>query len=292
MVIKIEMLRCFVAVARSGNLADAANKLGRTPSAISMMLKQFEEHLGAPLFESDRKSRLTALGMFTLEEASRELDHFQRTSSAIENYAHAKSGFVRIAVVPSVAATILPRVLQAFLHTHPNVHVDIRDMDSAAVHREISRERVDLGIASSLDMNSEIECEPLFSDEFGIVCRSDHPLTKVEAPIKWDKLYDYPFIANGLCSQISDETLRSILKTSKLMVRNTTSLLTLVRTGIGITVLPKLVVENAHEDLRFLTVDDVNARRHIAILRRANSQLSPAIKIFEQLIREMTFQTN
>ena len=79
MAIKIEMLRCFAAVARSGNLADAAETLGRTPSAVSMMLKQFEEHLGAPLFESERKSRLSALGRFALDEAMRELDHFERT---------------------------------------------------------------------------------------------------------------------------------------------------------------------------------------------------------------------
>ncbi|MEL6121714.1 MAG: LysR family transcriptional regulator, partial [Pseudomonadota bacterium] len=42
MAIKIEMLRCFRAVADSGSLADAAEILGRTPSAISMMLRQFE----------------------------------------------------------------------------------------------------------------------------------------------------------------------------------------------------------------------------------------------------------
>ena len=50
MAIKIEMLRCFVAVAEHGNLNDAANRLGRTPSAVSMSLKQLTDHLGAPLF--------------------------------------------------------------------------------------------------------------------------------------------------------------------------------------------------------------------------------------------------
>ena len=50
------------------------------PSAVSMMLKQLEDHLGAPLFESERKSKLSALGLFTLDEASRELDHFERLS--------------------------------------------------------------------------------------------------------------------------------------------------------------------------------------------------------------------
>ncbi|WP_254703064.1 LysR family transcriptional regulator [Roseovarius sp. THAF8] len=53
------MLRCFLTVAERGNLADAAEALGRTPSAVSMMLRQFEDHIGAPLFEAGRKSRLT-----------------------------------------------------------------------------------------------------------------------------------------------------------------------------------------------------------------------------------------
>ena len=64
--IKIEMLRVFRAVAEQGSLARAADVLGRTPSAVSMMLSQFEWHIGAPLFETDRKNRLTTLGALVL----------------------------------------------------------------------------------------------------------------------------------------------------------------------------------------------------------------------------------
>jgi DNA-binding transcriptional LysR family regulator len=287
MVLKIEMLRCFVAVARSGNLSDAADKLSRTPSAVSMMLKQFEDHLGAPLFETDRKNRLTALGVFTLNEASQELKHFKRTCDAIENYAHAKSGFVRIAVVPSVAGTILPRVVQKFLENHPNVHVDIQDMDSAGVHREIVGERVDIGIASGLDINSEIESKHLFSDEFGIVCHVGHPLTLQEKPLTWTDLTQYPFIANGLCAQISDDVFQSVFTSSNLMVRNTTSLLALVRTKIGITVLPRLVVDNIQADIKFLAINDATAIRDISVLHRVRHRLSPAAQHFEKLIFEL-----
>ena len=46
MAIKIEMLRCFCTVAQTGNLTEAADRLGRTQSAVSMTLKQFESHLG------------------------------------------------------------------------------------------------------------------------------------------------------------------------------------------------------------------------------------------------------
>ena len=60
--IKLEMLRCFGAVAQAGNLGDAAVRLGKTQSALSMTLKQLEEHLGERLFETERKNRLTPLG--------------------------------------------------------------------------------------------------------------------------------------------------------------------------------------------------------------------------------------
>lgn len=292
MTIKTEMLRCFATVARSGNLADAAEKLGRTPSAVSMMLKQFEEHLGAPLFESERKSKLTALGVFTLNEATRELNHFDRTVTTIENYAHAKSGIVRIAVVPSVAATIMPLVVQEFLRDHPDVQVDIQDMDSAAVLREIERERVDLGIATGPKANSEIECRELFSDEFGIVCRADHPMVKSDRPLPWQELEKWPFIANGICAQITDETVQQALSASRLMVRNTTSLLAMVRAGVGITVLPRLVVENAASEIKFMTVADPLARRRIDILCRTHTRLSPVTQKFQAVVSEIASRAN
>ena len=285
MAIKIEMLRCFAAVARSGNLADAADMLGRTPSAVSMMLKQFEENLGAPLFESERKSKLTALGAFALNEAMRELDHFERTIGSIESFARSESGFVRIAAVPSVAEAILPEVVRGFLRDRPGVRIDIRDMDSAAVLRELERERVDLGLATGIGAAAGIERDALFSDAFGVICRADHPLAAGDLPLAWDALAPWPFVANGLCGHIADEVFQRVFAGSQLMVRNTTSLLALVRAGVGVTVLPRLVVDSAERELVFLPVTDPEARRRIDVLRRAHDSPSPAAKSFEDAIR-------
>ena len=285
MTIKIDMLRCFAMVATSGNLADAADKLGRTPSAVSMMLKQFEAHLGAPLFESERKSRLTALGAFALDQATRELDHFERTITAIEHFSHAKAGFVRVAAVPSVAEAILPAVVRDFLDGQPGVQIDIRDMDSAGVLRELDKERVDLGFASASGTGAEIAREELFSDAFGVVSRSDHPLAKASQSIGWTDLDDTTFIGNGICRHIEDDHFQAILVGSKLMVRNTTSLLAMVRAGIGVTVLPRLAVDPAEKRLVFIPVADPKARRRIDILRRSHQTLTPAAALFEAATR-------
>jgi len=287
MAIKIEMLRYFAAVARSGNLADAAAALGRTPSAVSMVLKQFESHLGSPLFESERKNRLTTLGAFTLSEATRELDHFERTVAAIENFASAKSGFVRIAAVPSIAEAILPTVTRIFLRDRPGVRIDIRDMDSAAVLRELERERVDLGLATGTGAGSDVRREELFSDTFGVVCRADHALVEQDLPLTWDDIGAWPFIANGLCAQIADPVFQRIFTSSQLMVRNTTSLLALVRADMGTTVLPRLVVQCADRELAFLPIADENARRRLDILCRAHAELSPSAQSFVETVRKV-----
>jgi len=144
MSIKIEMLRCFRAVVERGSLAEAAETLGRTPSAVSMMLKQFEDHIGAPLFETARKSRLTPLGQQINAEAVRELEHFDRTVTTIEGLSRAELGCVRLAVTPSLAQAVLPPILHRFVEAHPKVRVDMSDMDSAAVHEELRAERADI----------------------------------------------------------------------------------------------------------------------------------------------------
>lgn len=288
MTIKIEMLRTFAAVARCGNLADAADKLARTPSAVSMTLKQFEDHLGAPLFESERKSKLTTLGSVVLDEAVGEIDHFERTVAAIERFARSEAGLVRIAAVPSVAESILPHVVRSFLRDHPGVWIDIRDMDSDAVLRELERERVDIGLATGGGMATEIDRDELFSDAFGVVCGADHPLTDSGQPLSWDALQPWPFIANGLCRHIADEAFQRVYARSQLMVHNTTSLLAMIRAGVGVTVLPRLVVDGAEHRLVFLPVADLAARRRIDILRRTHSSPLPAVHQFEDAIRGIT----
>lgn len=108
-----------------------------------------------------------------------------------------------MAAVPSVADAILPEAVRRFLSDHSSVHVDIRDMDSAAVLGELARDEVDLGLATAAGTGPEIKRDALFSVAFGVVCRADHPLASEDSPIDWRRLAPYPFIANGVCAHIA-----------------------------------------------------------------------------------------
>jgi len=283
MSIKIEMLRCFRAVVDHGSLAEAATMLGRTPSAVSMMLKQFERHVGAPLFETARKSRLTPLGQLIHAEARRELDHFDRTISAIEGLSRAELGFVRLSVTPSLAQSILPPILKRYLKDHPNVRIDMADMDSTAVHQDLQAERADIGLAS-IGALQGFDCHPLYSDPFGVICRRDHPLAQGRDRLTWTDLEGVDFIANGLCGQIRNEGFAPILGSARLMVRNTASLLGLVKAGVGVTLLPRLVVLPEAIDLAFLPLADVDARREVWMITQPRQMLTPAARALADAI--------
>ena len=286
MAIKIDMLRCFQAVANHGSLAAAATVLGRTPSAISMMLKQFEEHIGAPLFETARKARLTPLGALILTEAQRELGHFDRTIQAIEGLSQAKLGSVRLAVTPSVAQTVLPPVLQRFMQDHPKVRIDLRDMDSTAVADELIHDRADIGLAS-IALLPGFERQILFSDAFGVVCRADHPLSQNWHDLSWADLQGVDFIVNGLCAQISDEAFQPVLDAARLTVRNTASLLGLVQAGMGLTLLPRLAVLPGFNDLCFLPLRDTTVRRTVWMVTPPRQMVPPAVRAFAEVLRRL-----
>lgn len=290
LVLKPDMLRAFLAVADHGNLAGAATALGRTPSAVSMMLKSFEDHIGAPLFVSARKSQLTPLGAMIETEARRALAQFDTSTSLISALAGATAGIVRLAVTPSVATSVLPPVLQQFVQNRPGVRIDLRDMDSAGVLGQMKQDRADIGIGT-FDPVPGLERMPLFSDRFGVVCRTDHALAQDWDSLTWSDMAGQSFIANGLCHLIEDAGFAPILAASQMMVPSTISLLALVRAGVGVTVLPRRALP-ATEDLAFLPLRDARATRQVYVLHQPVERMSPAAQDLVNLIGALSFDAD
>jgi DNA-binding transcriptional LysR family regulator len=288
MTIKLEMLRCFVAVAECGNLTDAGIRLRRTPAALSMTLKQLEDHLDKSLFETDRKNKLSAVGSIAYELAQAELLQFDRTVQMIENFAQGGTGIVRVASVPSVAGTILPSVLAQFIAENPKVHIELRDMDSASVLRAMRQERIDIGIATVPDNLQGSECSPLFTDNFGLVCSHDHPLGQLTRPMNWDELEGETFIANELCGTIQSPIFQSFYRGANLKVHNIVSLLAMVKANLGVTVLPQTVLELHPGEIVFRPINDLQALRKIDLLHRASNIASPAAESMRQIILSVT----
>lgn len=275
MAIKYEALRTFVAVARAGELQLAANNLARTPSAVSMSLKQLGEELGVALFETDRKAKLTRAGEAVLAEAERAVRSFEHSLDAIRHASQSDAGFLRIAAVPSIATTLLPVAIRDVLKANAHLRLEIRDLDSRAIVREILEEGIDLGIATSGNARQGIAIEHLFEDRFEAVLPSSHVLAR-RAALNLQDLRAETFIGNGLCDLIETAEIQELMSASTLFVHSTASLLAMVREGVGVSILPKTAARQSRGGVTFVPIEGANFTRRVELLTPANARRTPA----------------
>lgn len=268
MAIKIEMLRCFCTVAQTGNLAEAAERLGRTQSAVSMSLKQLEQHIGKPLFEGERKNRLTVLGEEVFTLALKQVRQFEHTINSIGEAANSEHGLVRIVSVPSVGALIFPAVLDILATRYPKLKVEIRDTDTQRVLDALAEGEADIGIASGHHPINGVEAIALFEDRFGLVCAADHPLITQTAPPTIEDVVAAPFVRNALSDNIQTQAFVSAMEGAAITLHNTHSLIALVKAGKWVTILPQTVSRFMPETIAFRSVSDLPDKRQVYLYVR------------------------
>ncbi|WP_050604340.1 LysR family transcriptional regulator [Ruegeria sp. 6PALISEP08] len=277
MTLKIEMLRCFCTVAQTGNLSEAADRLGRTQSAVSMTLKQFEDHLGKKLFVGERKNQLSVLGEQVFEMSLKQVRQFDQTVQSIETAAHAANGLIRIASVPSVAALVFPSVLENMTRRFPGAKIELRDADTRQVLDALADGKADIGIASGFHPVKGVKAHPLFEDQFGLVCAADHPLmTKPERPTVED-VVTTSFVRNTLCDLIETPEFVNALDDVDVTIHNTQSLITMVGTGKWITLLPQTIARIIPENVTFRDLPDLPDRRQVYLYVKESSRFDGLI---------------
>lgn len=283
----LSALRVFKVVADLGSITEAAERLGRTPSTISMALKTFEEELGVKLFQSERKNRLSPTGQFVRDRANDVLSQYERALSSIEAFARNRTGRVDLACVPSVAVSILPRVLLCFRAKYPGVEISVHDADSPSVAESVLAGKVGLGVGSVRRDQPDLNFKPLFNDALGIVCKADDPLARHDGPISWETVRGRTLLGNGITAPIDSTQFSDLVSKAPIKVYNVLSLLALVRAEVGITVLPRLSLPSSEHDLRFLALDDPTARRTVGLLSRASEVASPAEEAFARELKSV-----
>jgi DNA-binding transcriptional LysR family regulator len=285
--IKQSQLRVYTVVAEEGNLTRAAQRLNRTPSAVSMTLSQLEAELGQRLFEPEGKSKLTPFGRYVQEVASQEVERYDRAIDTIRAVARNELGRIDIAAVPSFAALHLPRVLGSYLRRYPRVGLNIRDDTAVAIAALVEKGTIDLGIASPPLQSERLHFEPLMTDPIGVVCSPGHALAALERPLRWRDLEAHTLISNGTCALIRDPEFTALLERAEIDVHNTTSLLALVAAGVGVTTLPQLAVPGETREVVFRPTAYDSLVRSIGILTPTDRSLPPAAWGFIATLRQV-----
>ena len=158
--------------------------------------------------------------------------------------------------------------------------MDVRDTDSVAVETAVEHGTCEIGIAGAPSERSAIEFQPIFSDPFVLVVPKGHPLLKLKRPIRAVDLTEYSFISNGAAHSVINDGFGDLMEQSKLMVHSVTSLLSLVKSGTGITILPALSVSGSPEGLEIIHLEKKVPQRVVGLLSLGSRAMTPAAASF------------
>ncbi|MGU3541782.1 LysR substrate-binding domain-containing protein [Methylobacterium sp. A52T] len=121
----MDVLRTFVTGFELGSFARAAERLGRSQSAVSTQLRKLEEQVGQPLVQkAGRGLALTAAGESLLGYAKRLLD---LNDEAVDRLRGTElEGWARLGLVQDFAESWLPAVLKRFSRAYPRVRIEVQ----------------------------------------------------------------------------------------------------------------------------------------------------------------------
>jgi DNA-binding transcriptional LysR family regulator len=142
----MDVLRTFVTGFELGSFARAADRLGRSQSAVSTQLRKLEDQVGQPLVQkSGRGLALTTAGESLLSYAKRILELNDDAVDIIRG--SDVEGWVRLGLPQDFAESRLTAILGRFANAHPKVRVEVQvDRATPLIEKTIKGE-LDLSLA-------------------------------------------------------------------------------------------------------------------------------------------------
>lgn len=176
---KLNALAMFVATAETGSFSRGAERLGKTPSALTKAVAHLEAELGARLFERTTRSlALTEAGQIYLEAARQSLETLRTAGQEIELLESELRGELRLAAPPSFAAAFLQQACASFLEAHPRISLRV-DLDETFL--DLSEGGYDLGLRDGPIDLPGLVARPLAPNQI-VLCASPAYLARQPAP--------------------------------------------------------------------------------------------------------------
>jgi DNA-binding transcriptional LysR family regulator len=287
----LDDLQAMVAVVEQGGFRAAALALNLSQPALSRRVSKLEEALGVQLFE--RTTRRVALTLVGREFYGRAVEILHGVEASLHNISDLSLslGEVTVACVPSVAHNFQPPIMQRFHLRFPRIRLRIVDEGANAVLNTVARGDADFGVNFLGADEPGIDFEPILHERFVMACRFDHPLAKRRA-VSWDDIGKHPYMTVAKSSgnrmvldrarAPGDKQLASMVE-----VRHVSTLLEMVRAGLGIAVVPQLAMPtDSASALRSVPMKGEGITRSLGVIRRAGRVLSPAAQNFYDMLKE------
>lgn len=280
----LSLTRSFLAVAETGSITDAAERLGVTQSALSRRIQQYEEQLDTQLLSRSRKgAELTETGKLAASEGQRLLAAFEKLREDIALHQGLEGGSVRIGGGATAVSFVLPEAIAAFQQEHPRVLFQLKEAGSTEIADDVLGGRLELGIVTLPLQSRELAVQNLTNDDIVLVARNDHPLAqrKQVTPKALAAQGFVSFEAGTALRNLIDNEVRSTgVEINVVMeLRSIPSILRMVATTGHLAFVSRMALAG-QTDIVEIRVKGLSIRRRLAVVSRRHAELSAAAKAF------------
>ena len=270
-----------------GSFSKAAEKMGYSQSALSQMLSSLETELGLKLLHRNRTgAKLTYEGkeLFPfVEQLIYQYEALQEKNNEIKGL---DTGVIRMGTISSVSVHWLPSVLKEFQEQHPGIQFILHQGDYTSIQEWIKTGAIDFGFVTA-EAVTGIETFELKKGAMMAILPKGHPLAQYDV-IPLQQLETEPFILleEGHYSEpLEIFQAEKIQPQIKYTLHDDYSIMTMVEAGLGISILPELVLHRNNYDLEIRPTDPP-IYRSIAVGYKGNGSLSMASRRFLKLLKE------
>jgi DNA-binding transcriptional LysR family regulator len=279
-------LRVLRQVAESGSFTAAAAQLGYTQSAISRQAAALERSAGAALFERRPDGvRLTPAGLTLLRHARTILDSVAAAEHELTGSA-ARTELVRLGMLPSAGAVLLPDVLTRLAETGSQVTVTTREGTTPGLIRALRAGSIDIAVLTSRPPHRpsdgespRLHIETVEDTELCVGAQSTGVFAGRTA-VHVDELVDAPWIATPSSSDEPQLGVWPGLPGRPRVVHTTSDWLTklhLVAAGFGVTTIPSRMSTVLPHGVSLLRVEGTPPEIRRVLLARLPGRPAPGI---------------
>jgi LysR family hydrogen peroxide-inducible transcriptional activator len=163
----ITQLHYIIAVDTHRHFARAAESCFVTQPTLSMQIHKLEEELGVTIFDRSRKPlQPTDIGKQILEQARVVISEEKRIDEIIQQHKGEIAGNFKLAIIPTVATTLLPRFLKCFISQYPKVNLQIEELQTKVILERLKNGLLDAAILATPLNHDGIMEKPLYYEPF------------------------------------------------------------------------------------------------------------------------------
>lgn len=282
---KLEIL---LKVIESGNMTKTSENINYTQSGISHMIKSLERDFGFPLLTRNHIGVETTENCKKILPAIQQIIHWtEQLNQITASIKGITTGKVRISTFTSMSVNWLPKIIKLFQTKYPNVEIELIEGGDQSLVRSLENGLIDIGFGCK-PSKIQVDWIPLFNDCLMAVLPESSSFTDTTFPI--ERFHQAPFIAlpEYFDHEVNDIfQAKGIIPNVKFSSTDDYTIISMVEQGIGISVLPQMVLQGyKHCHIQAMPLEPYCNRQLGIVLPSVNSA-SPATKKFIECVEEI-----